>query len=485
MSAHSIDKVEGTEGPSVVTGAYSDLGARKRGACIFFSVYAPMADAIYLVGTFNGWKDTHPLKKEASGIWRISVEAKKIPDGTAYKYMIYRNGKATYSADPYMTATDGGPYFNSIYRDVPDDIKYTYEEEKHVGYRDVPLNVYCARADRWLCDKKGYAPDIASLGRELLPYILQMGYTHISLSGMTEKCYDLRTGRSEDACFAVSAWQGGADALRYFVRLMHSAEIGVLVDMSFYKTLGSTDADIAFYTDNALYWVNCFGADGITLDRSSGRGEEFFSRLIHNIKSSKNDAYIISISDKDRHIDNADTVLTHPYGESGCFDKAECLESELCARMSAMASVLLSEGKMITRMGEEIAQSINVGDVFDRSVQDRAANSRFQLCCSELNDLYLSHPAFWNCLNGDFAPTAENEDGLTVIKRSEGGEELLFVADQIGDGGDAPVAGDGWQIIFDSCRTLGMVDTSEIRKCDKECTLHIPPYGAAVLKHEK
>ncbi len=485
MSAHGIDNVEGTEIPSVMASALPHLGARRKGAYVFFGVYAPLADSVFLVGSFNGWKDTHPMQKSRGGAWEIALDSDMVSDGDSYKYMIYRGGKASYIADPYMTETDGGPYFNSVYRDISDEIRLTYEKERHVGYVDVPINIYSVSADRWLCDKKGYAPDYALLSRELLPYILQMGYTHVNLSRVTEMCYDLRTGESERACFAPRIAQGGAQALRAFVSTMHSADIGVLIDLDFYKTLGNTNADIAFYTENALCWLDLFGVDGICIDRASGRGEEFFSRLVHSIKLKRKEAYTVSVCSDGKHVDDADIRVGNPKINIKSLKKAESENDRIYIRSVAVAMALLGNGKMVTQMGEEIAQNDNVGISFDRTLQEVGINSRYQLFCSELNHIYLSNPQFWKKDRRDCELSGIKNGGLTVIKKEYEGHELIFAADTVGKGGEFITDAGEWHMIFDSCRPLGRSDVSTFHCIEGQGILQLPPFGIAVLKKKK
>ncbi len=485
MSAHGIDNVEGTEIPSVMASALPHLGARRKGAYVFFGVYAPLADSVFLVGSFNGWKDTHPMQKSRRGVWEIALDSDTVSDGDSYKYMIYRGGKASYIADPYMTETDGGPYFNSVYRDIPDEVSLTYEKERHVGYIDVPMNIYSISADRWLCDKKGYAPDYASLSRELLPYILQMGYTHVSLSRVTEMCYDLRTGESEGACFAPRMGQGGAQALRTFVSTMHSADIGVLIELDLYKTLGNTNADIAFYTENALYWLDLFGVDGICIDRASGRGEEFFSRLVHSIKLKRKEAYTVSVCSDGKHVVGADIKLSEPKVNIKSLKNTETEDDRIYARAAAVAVALLGNGKMMTKMGVEIAQNDNVGVSFDRALQEVGINSRFQLFCSELDHIYLSNPQFWKEDRTECELAGFKNAGLTVVKKEFEGDELIFAADTVGKGGEVIANAGEWHMIFDSGRPLGRSEASTFCCIGGKNILQLPPFGVAVLKKKK
>ncbi len=485
MSAHGIDKVEGTEVSPVMTGAFSDLGAHRKGAYVFFGVYAPQADSVCLVGSFNDWKDIHPMQKSGDGVWRIALDQSTVSDGDSYKYMVYRGGKASYVADPYMTETDGGPYFNSVYRDVPDETVLTYDKERHVGCFDVPINIYSVSADRWFCDKKGYAPDYASLAREMLPYVLQMGYTHVNLSRVTELCCDLRTGESERACFAPRMGQGGAHALRTFVSTMHSADIGVIMELDLYKTFGNTEADIAFYTENALYWLDRFGVDGICIDRTSGRGEEFFSRLVHSIKQKRKEVYTVSACSDGEHVYDADIRPSEPKVNIKSLKNTKTENDRIYARSASMAVALLGSGKMMTKMGEELAQKDNVGISFDRSLQEIEINSGFQLFCAELNHLYLSNPPFWKDDRTRSELSGGGDMGLTVITREYADDELIFAADTVGKGGEYITDSAEWHMIFDSCRPLGRSESAIFQCVGEKNILRLPPFGAAVLKRKK
>ncbi len=481
MSAHGIEKVEGTEGPSVRAGACRGLGVRKSGAYIYFGVYAPTADKVWLVGSFNDWDERDLMKKGSDGIWRIRINEKKIPYGTAYKYKVYAGDDAEYIPDPYTVETDGVPYHNSVYRDTSGKKPSSSVGVTAPFLRDEPFNVYKLRLDRWICDKNGLAPDYVSLGRELLPYILQMGYSHIVISGMTEKYYDLGKTFVTEASFVVRSGQGGADFLESFIERMHSAGIGVLVELGLNNTFSNDGTDIDFYTDNALYWLEDFSADGIFFDECFGRKKEFLTRLVHNIKINREGTLIAAVSKSGIKQELVDVMLMSHAENSVYFRGMKSPEEHLCARAAAMTCLLLGEGRMLTRMGDESAQSSCAGDVFERALLNDEKRARFQLFCSELSNIYLTHALYERGAENADVDKKKIKDRFAV-KRLCDGEELAVFADTSGQGSEICVGDGEWHLILDSVKSLGIGKQASVCCMQYKTVLYLPPYGAAVLK---
>ena len=483
MVAHGNEKKEGTESPSVESGACLDAGARKRGAYICFGVYVPCADKVWLVGSFNDWEERHLMKNDGHGMWRISVSQEEIPYGTAYKYKIYAGGEVEYIPDPYAVETDGEPYHNSVYRDTSGKARRFCEEAPRCLSENAPLSIYKLRLDGWLCDKKGVAPDYVSLARELLPYILQMGYTHIAISGMTERYYDLGKTDITDASFVVRSRQGGADFLSEFARIVSSADIGIFVEMSFDKTFGDDGIDLAFHTDNALYWLEQCFAEGILIDKKCARQEEFLTKLVHNIKVKRDCARIVAFSECVANGKPADICVGCPTDYMPLFRRAKSPEDDMYARAEAMTCLLLGDGKMITPMGDELMQSSDSGEVFDAELQDETSRAYFQLFCSELNAVYSDNSCFLGASQNSGTPSPH--DGYICIRKSTDDEETAVFADTSGRGAEIHVGEGGWHLILDSRRVLGSDECAATLRCAEMTVLQLPAYGAAVLKKEK
>ena len=326
MFAQSLDKVDDSGKLYALTGAYADLGACKTGAHVFFRVLAPFADEVYLIGSFNNWDESIPLEKGELGIWQVGISECDISDGAGYKFKARVGGEEIYLGDPYAAECDGEPYFNAIYREGR-------TEDSALRGADKPFNVYEIESDKWLCYDGCREIDYETLARELLPYLLQMGYTHVCLSG------------------AFNPNQGGSQSFNRFASMMRSASIGVLIR-------GEIPEDSVAFVDGVLK-------------------EESFSRLVHKISlEGELPVYIMDSGAYRKHFREAS------------------YNKKLRRRAAAMAYQLFKEGRMLTRMGCEAGHEEPAG-VFDRHTFESAENARFQLYCAELSGAYLKNPEIW------------------------------------------------------------------------------------------
>ncbi len=482
MSAHDIDNAEGFDGSSFIASAHSKSGAQKKSVRIFFKVRAPLAEKVFLVGDFNGWNESCPMVRDLSGNWSIGLRKKGISDGDAYKFKVYVKDHVLYLSDPYAYETDGGPYHNSVYRDPASRSSGIYESEKHVGINaSSPCMVYSVKANKWLRDGGGYVFDLGMLGRELIPYVLQMGYTHVSISGFADEYYDVGTSCHTKAYFAPRGGRSGADGLRKLVHDLHALDIGVLFELDLNKTFGDELTDIGFYTQNALYWLDVYGVDGFVIKDTSLRDREFFSVLVHNIKTEKKECMIVTASNCDEDIRGV-TCLGNADRYLPSFKVTGDAVKYLCAKASAMTLLLFEKCGMITKMGEETAQIKDVGEAFDREVGGSYANARFQLFCSKLNNTCIAH---YREMDNLISLSFETVGDVRIMKREHSDRELIVAADISGCGAEVTVEGDEWNVILDSCGVLEMWGGATLCKKSGVSVLGLPPYGSAVLSREK
>ena len=129
--------------------AYKFLGCRLTGNKAVFTVFAPAAQKVSLIGEFNGWTDT-PMEKIYNGqFWQITLDNMK--DGMLYKYRIYKNdGSCTDHCDPYGYGMELRPQSASVVRDLN---SYTFHDEKWMKKRtdckNSPLNIYEMHLGSW------------------------------------------------------------------------------------------------------------------------------------------------------------------------------------------------------------------------------------------------------------------------------------------------------------------------------------------------
>ena len=200
-----------------------------------FRVWAPHAKAVSIVGDFNSWTPgEHPMEKVTDGIWERFVPGIKQFD--VYKYCITTPAdELVYKADPYAFHTETRPSNGSKVYDIEGytwgDAAWVSDEEK----RDVinsPMSIYELQAGSWkMKDPENGVPyNYAELADELIPYIKEMGYTHVELLPITEYPFDGSWGYQVTGYFAPTSRYGTPKDFMAFVDKLHQAGIGVILD---------------------------------------------------------------------------------------------------------------------------------------------------------------------------------------------------------------------------------------------------------------
>ena len=445
-------------------------GAHRLGARVFFAVYAPQAERVFLVGSFNGWGDSHPMTSEKGDIWVTDISSRDIKDGDTYKFKICKGGCEIYVTDPYAVENGGPPHFNSVYRDISDELSHTYENEEHFGCLGMPLNIYEIRAD--LIKQGGKASLYCDIARDYTPYILQMGYTHVCLSGVFECYYDHAHSHGEQAYFAPHRDQGGVDGLRSLVHSMHASGIGVLLDWVV-EHIPEDATGERFLADNALYWLDTYGIDGFLIGGGAVRGDAL-SRLIREVRSEREEAYFIT-----RDFDIYGSVAGINAAVRDC-DAYASGAMDVRALMAARAYLIFLDGKTITYSGCELEvvgeDAIKQG--IDPSLSERRENAFLQLFTSDLSELYLSHECLWAC-DRRVKVTRSRDGYIAVIECSSGEDRLILAVDLSGRGGDVklPCAA-GTNVLLDTpSQRYGARRGNDLHGD----TVTLEPFGAVAL----
>ncbi|HEY3174135.1 MAG TPA: 1,4-alpha-glucan branching protein GlgB [Candidatus Polarisedimenticolia bacterium] len=219
---------------------YLKLGAHSRVfegvAGMSFAVWAPSARAVSLVGDFNGWDERrHPMRAMgSSGVWELFVPG--LASGRLYKYRVRgADGSLRDKADPFSFAMEIRPKTASVTWDLS---AYRWGDAGWMelrGRRDTyssPMSVYevhlgswrrvAGEGNRWLSYRE--------LGDQLVPYIREMGYTHIELLPPLEHPFDGSWGYQVTGYFAPTSRHGTPDQFRELIDRCHQAGIGVLMD---------------------------------------------------------------------------------------------------------------------------------------------------------------------------------------------------------------------------------------------------------------
>jgi len=201
-----------------------------------FSVWAPNATRVSVIGSFNGWDAArHPMiRRGPTGVWERFVPGVK--NGALYKYELgIASGHAVRKSDPYGSFSELRPDTASVVHDLD---RYQWRDAKWMAARaerqahDQPIAIYEVHAASWK-RTGGAAPDWLSwreLAKELIPYVKRMGYTHLELMPVTEHPLDKSWGYQTVGYFAPTARHGSPDDFRHFIDAAHRAGLGVILD---------------------------------------------------------------------------------------------------------------------------------------------------------------------------------------------------------------------------------------------------------------
>ncbi|KIO50173.1 glycogen branching protein [Nitrosospira sp. NpAV] len=219
--------------------AYRTLGSHameiKGIAGVLFSVWAPNAERVSVVGSFNRWDGrVHPMSVHgSSGVWELFIPG--LPPGSLYKYEIRNrnSGEILLKTDPYATQYELRPNNAAC---TPNKGEIGWHDSGWIADRAAwdwlraPLNIYEIHAGSWKRHPDGRFYTYRELGRYLVPYIREMGYTHIELLPVSEHPLDESWGYQTTGYFAATSRYGSPDDLKFFVDTCHQAGIGVLLD---------------------------------------------------------------------------------------------------------------------------------------------------------------------------------------------------------------------------------------------------------------
>lgn len=217
--------------------AYEYFGAHKTAdGAVCFRVWAPHAQAVSVVGDFNDWNENaSPMVciRESDGVWEATVAGVQTYD--AYKYRIVgRSGKVTMKCDPYGVHMETRPGTATKYYELSgcyqwtDDAWVASRGKKNV-YRS-PVNIYEVHAGSWKQYDDGNFYSYRALADLLVPYVKDMGYTHIEFMPLTEYPFDGSWGYQVTGYFAATSRYGTPADLMYLIDTCHRAGIGVILD---------------------------------------------------------------------------------------------------------------------------------------------------------------------------------------------------------------------------------------------------------------
>ena len=202
---------------------------------VAFAVWAPNALRVSVVGDFNDWDGRrHPMRHRIEcGVWEIFIPEARA--GDKYKYEIERpqGGLLSLKGDPLARYAQIRPDNASIvyaasHAPWTDD---RWMEGRAARQRpDAPISIYEVHLGSWRRRDGNRFPTYRELAEDLLPYVADMGFTHVELLPVTEHPFDGSWGYQPTGMFAATSRYGTPDDFRFFVERAHLLEIGVILD---------------------------------------------------------------------------------------------------------------------------------------------------------------------------------------------------------------------------------------------------------------
>ena len=266
-----------------------------------FRLWAPNAKRVSVVGDFNYWDGRrHPMRLHpASGVWELFLP--KVALGQLYKFeLIDCHGNLRLKADPYAFSSQLRPDTASQISALPDIVPMT-EARRKANQWDQPISIYEVHLGSWRRNlENNFWLDYDQIGDELIPYVKEMGFTHIEFLPLSEFPFDGSWGYQPLGLYSPTSRFGTPEGFKRLVERAHDAGINVILDWVPGHFPSDTHGLVAFdgtalyeYADpregfhqdwntliynygrnevknflssNALYWIERFGVDGIRVD---------------------------------------------------------------------------------------------------------------------------------------------------------------------------------------------------------------------------
>ena len=269
-----------------------------------FCVWAPNAEIIRLVGDFNDWngKGYHLHRVNTMGIWSILIN--KNLEGAIYKFeIVTKEGRTFLKSDPYSFYSEIRPKTASIVYSLEgyqwNDHHWLRKKSK-MDSKSSPLSIYELHLSSWKKQKEGTFYSYRDVAEELIPYVVDQGFTHIELLPLVEHPLDDSWGYQGTGYFSVTSRYGTPHDFMYFIDQCHQNGIGVILDWvpghfckdvhglfqfdgtHLYEYEVSEDREnvvwgtanfnlgknevLSFLISNALFWMDYYHIDGFRVD---------------------------------------------------------------------------------------------------------------------------------------------------------------------------------------------------------------------------
>jgi 1,4-alpha-glucan branching enzyme len=198
-----------------------------------FAVYAPSASNVSVIGDFNFWDGRrHPMARSMLGHWVLFVPG--LTEGEHYKYELKDplGNRLPHKADPVGFYAEQYPSFASV---VYDQTKFQWNDGDWIKSQQnnklkQAISIYELHFASWRRHEDGTSLSYREMADQLIPYVLEMGYTHIEFLPIMEHPFDGSWGYQPIGLFAPTSRFGSADDFKYFVDQCHQNGIGVILD---------------------------------------------------------------------------------------------------------------------------------------------------------------------------------------------------------------------------------------------------------------
>lgn len=212
-------------------GAHKEARGEQEG--FTFRVWAPNAQAVDLIGDFTDW-EAHkiPMVRNEGGVWEVFCSDAK--EGDIYKYLVTRqNGHQVQKIDPLALWMEKRPNTGSIIKTIPEknwkDGLWRARRKK-LGFKERPVNIYEVHAGSWKRNEDHSSYTFKQLKEELIPYLVEMNYTHVEFMPVMAHPLGLSWGYQLMGYFALEQTYGSPEEFQDFVEECHLNNIGVIVD---------------------------------------------------------------------------------------------------------------------------------------------------------------------------------------------------------------------------------------------------------------
>jgi 1,4-alpha-glucan branching enzyme len=270
---------------------------------VHFAVWAPNAERASVIGDFNAWDGRrHPMRKRSSGVWEIFVP--ELKEGSTYKFELISNGqKLPLKSDPFAFSAEVRPKTASRVARTDNFVWHDQDylnKRAQLDPRRTPMSIYEVHAGSWRRKDGTFFFTYRDLADQLIPYVKDMGFTHIELLPVSEHPFDPSWGYQPTGMYAPTSRFGRPDDFAHFVDVAHQAGIGIILDWvpahfptdefglarfdgtSLYEhddprkgyhpdwntaiyNFGRTEVQ-NFLIANALFWLDRYHIDGLRVD---------------------------------------------------------------------------------------------------------------------------------------------------------------------------------------------------------------------------